>query len=143
MLKEILNENNISVYQLAKETGIAYSTLNDLVNHKVSIENCKAVTLYKLANRLKMTTDELYECCLDKIRIHANGLDSDGIVFVRNKTYWLSFIYQKKEIQKKLSKVNRISTFYVEEMAQWKIEDFLSEKRMEESWNAIYSYEKR
>lgn len=87
MLKELLEERNMSVYQLAKETGIAYSTLNDLVNHKVSIEKCKAATLYKMANVLNVTTDELYEACLQKTWIHVDGFDSDGVVSVKNKEY--------------------------------------------------------
>ena len=33
MLKDFLAEKGISIYHAAKESGISYSTLNDIVNH--------------------------------------------------------------------------------------------------------------
>ena len=42
MLKEYLQKNNISVYKLSKKSDVPYSTLNDLVNLKLPVENIRA-----------------------------------------------------------------------------------------------------
>ena len=61
MLKQILDERGISVYKLSQGTGIAYSTLNDLVIEKTDIQNTSAATLYRLAKYLDITMELLYE----------------------------------------------------------------------------------
>lgn len=38
MLKSYLSAKGISAYRLAKESHILYSTLNDLMNHKLLID---------------------------------------------------------------------------------------------------------
>ena len=48
MLKEYLKKKNKSIYALSKESGVAYSTLNDLANGKVDINQCKVSLLRAL-----------------------------------------------------------------------------------------------
>ena len=60
MLKDYLNEKKLSMYKVSKEGGIPYSTLNDLVNGRVEIENCKVSLLLQLANYLGLSLDEIY-----------------------------------------------------------------------------------
>lgn len=45
MLRDYLREHGRSIYALSKESGVAYSTLNDLVNGKVDIDHCKVSLL--------------------------------------------------------------------------------------------------
>lgn len=47
-LIDLLRNKQLSVYQCAKESQIPYTTLSDLVKGKTSLENCTAVTLYKI-----------------------------------------------------------------------------------------------
>lgn len=61
MLKDILNKRGISVYKLSKETGISYSTLNDVVIEKTDIKNVSANMLYRIAKYLNLTMEMLYE----------------------------------------------------------------------------------
>ena len=49
MLKTLLEERGISIYKLSKESRIPYSTLNDLVNHKLPIENMRCGQVRALA----------------------------------------------------------------------------------------------
>lgn len=60
MLKDYLNEKNLSMYKVSKEGGIPYSTLNDLVNGRVEIENCKVSLLLQLGTYLGLSLDEVY-----------------------------------------------------------------------------------
>ncbi len=61
MLKELLEERGISVYKLSKETGIAYSTINDIVIDKTDIKNVSSNMLYRLSKYLEMSMEQLYE----------------------------------------------------------------------------------
>lgn len=61
MLKDILDQRGISVYKLSKETGISYSTLNDVVIEKTDIKNISANMLYRIAKYLDLTMEMLYE----------------------------------------------------------------------------------
>lgn len=58
-IKEYLNENNISVREMSVITSISYSTLNDIVNNKVNLEECQYKTLKKIAVFLKVSIEEL------------------------------------------------------------------------------------
>lgn len=61
MFYQYLKEKNVSLYQMSKETGIPYKTLNDLKNCKTRIENCKSETLYKISQYFEVSMDELYK----------------------------------------------------------------------------------
>ena len=64
MLKEYLDKNKISIYQLSKSAQIPYSTLNDLVNKKMDGKNCSTGTIKKLAAALGMSMDQVLNCVL-------------------------------------------------------------------------------
>lgn len=143
MLKDILQEREISIYQLSKQTDISYSTLNDIVNNKISIENCRVIVLYKLSKALNLSMDELYSSCSNVIHIYIKENNIHGIITVKNKRYQLDFEYKNIPVHITLEKVNTITSFYINDIARWEIEDFVSEKEMEESWNEIYFNAKR
>ena len=50
MLKDVLDSKGLSVYKVAKDTNISYSTLNDIVIEKTDIK--------------KTSSELLYRCCL-------------------------------------------------------------------------------
>ena len=61
MLRAILHNKNISLYQLEKTSHISHATLNDIYNEKSNINNCSIVVMAKLASALSMDIDELYK----------------------------------------------------------------------------------
>ena len=61
MFKDYLKQKKISVYSLSHKAGISYSTLNDFVNEKVPVDQCRAGMIRKLAEALGITMDELYD----------------------------------------------------------------------------------
>jgi len=61
MLSELIKEKNISLYRLSKDTGIPYSTLNDIVIEKTDIQSVSARTLYRLAKYLDLSMETLYK----------------------------------------------------------------------------------
>lgn len=66
MINEVMKEKKITKYRLAKNSGIPYSTVNDICNGKTQIGNCTAETVYRLAKELKVPFDELMEYYCEK-----------------------------------------------------------------------------
>ena len=63
-LTNMLKERELSVYQCAKESGIPYTTLSDIIKGKTRIEKCTAETIYKLAKTLHVPMEALLADCL-------------------------------------------------------------------------------
>ena len=60
-VKNIMKKKNLSQYRLAKNSGIPYMTINDIINGKTSLEKCSAETVYKLAKELGISMEELLD----------------------------------------------------------------------------------
>lgn len=58
-LKKILQEQQMSMYQLSKSSQVPYSTISDLVNEKTKVMNSSVDVMMKISKALNMTLDEL------------------------------------------------------------------------------------
>lgn len=132
MLKDYLKAQNKSIYALAKESGVAYSTLNDLANGKVDINQCKVSLLRALSLALDLTLDEVISICSsEEIAMHTpQGIDVK--ISVKNKSYHVKFEYDEEIIDIELCKVREESSFYIDEIASWRTEEYIRAKRMDE-----------
>ncbi len=65
-IKAMLEEKNMSVYKLSKESTVPYATCNDIVNGKARLEKCSAETVYKIAQALNVTMESLLSSSLTK-----------------------------------------------------------------------------
>ena len=63
-LNELLAQKNISRYRLAKDSGVAQTTIMDICSGKAHIEKCSAETLYKIAKVLNVPMESLIESAL-------------------------------------------------------------------------------
>ena len=142
MLKEFLHQKNISIYKLAATTGIPYSTLNDIVNHKVDIANIRAGIVFKLADILDLSMDELYELCTNQITIFLEGYATKGTVNIKNKKYVLKFQYHNKEFTNELCPVKKEATMFIESIAQWQMEKMISDYEMEKMYELCVKAER-
>lgn len=84
MLKEHLKYSNISIYKLSKESGVPYSSVNDLVNNKVDINMLKYQTVKSLAHCLGYSSDQFYLLCTNNNYVFYENLYGH-ISFVENK----------------------------------------------------------
>lgn len=64
--KEKVSERGVSIYHLSKETGIPYTTLNELFNGKTDINKCGSETVYKLSLCFNCSVEELINPIKDK-----------------------------------------------------------------------------
>ena len=139
MLKTFLKNKKISMYKLSAESGVPYSTLNDLVNHKLPVENLKSGQLYSLSQSLGITMNELYKICMNTCLIHSDKFDSSAAVIVKHKTYYLSFNKNGKVYEEKILPVKHEATKYIEILAQWKLDEVLSHIAIEDAYETIHS----
>ena len=134
MLKEYLKSKDMSIYALAKDSGIPYSTLNDLANGKVAIEKCRVSVLKSLSDALGLSMDEMYEVCSGSERVIRNSYGVDVRMYVRAKYYYASFMYKEEPVELELCGVSEDSSFYIEEIARWRSEGYIRRRRIQEWW---------
>lgn len=142
MLKDYLKEQNISTYSLAKKIGMPYSTLNDLANGKVNVANCRVGFIKSLAEALNISMDDLYDICSTEKEINISKYNLPAHISVRNKKYYASFEYGGKSFEIPVCEVNEDSTMFINNFAEWDVEDFILEKELEDI-NEIYINAKR
>lgn len=58
-LNRYLLENDISMYRLSQESGIPYTTINDICSGKTHLSKCTGETLLKLARYLDLNIEDL------------------------------------------------------------------------------------
>ena len=65
-IQDALKQKNMSIYRLAKVSGVPYATVNDICNGKAQLEKCSAETIYRLAHALSISMEELLAPCFLK-----------------------------------------------------------------------------
>lgn len=60
-INEFLKEKGMTKYRLAVLSGVPHTTLNNICSGHARIEKCSAETLYKLAQVLQVTIEDLIE----------------------------------------------------------------------------------
>ena len=58
-IQDAMRQNHMSMYRLAKESAVPYTTLNDIVNGKTRLEKCSAETVYRLCRSLNVSMEDL------------------------------------------------------------------------------------
>ena len=58
-IMDVLKNKKVSMYRLAKQSNVPYTTINDLCSGKTSPEKCSAETIYKIARALEIPMEEL------------------------------------------------------------------------------------
>lgn len=143
MLKTFLRQNKISMYKLSQKSNVPYSTLNDLVNHKLPAANLKCGQLYALSDALGITMDELYQLCSYSCVVRSDKYNVPGTVTVKHKSYYLTFEKNGILYEDTILPVKQEATLVIQELAKWKLEERLSEIAMEEAYEAIYTKKAR
>lgn len=65
-INKLMENRKITKYRLAKESGIAYTTISDICNGKAKLEKCSAETIYRIAKAFGVSMESLIEPCLDE-----------------------------------------------------------------------------
>ena len=92
----------------------------------------KVSLLKRLSEYLSVTMDELYFICSEEELSYRNGYGCEYTINVRNKSYYVEFMYDSEPVEIELCKVNRDTTYYIDEIAGWRSEAYIRERRMAE-----------
>lgn len=65
-INELIENKNITQYRLAKESGIAYTTINDICSGRAQLAKCSAETIYRISRVLGVSMESLIEPYFDK-----------------------------------------------------------------------------
>lgn len=60
-INELMEKNKITKYRLAKNSGVPYTTVNDICSGKAQIKKCSAETIYRLAKELNVSMESIIE----------------------------------------------------------------------------------
>lgn len=138
MLKEYLQKNNISVYKLSKKSDVPYSTLNDLVNLKLPVENIRAGQLKSIADALDVEMDELYNLCIYRKKVFSERYNVYGDVLIRQKSFYIVFCQSGKKYTREVMPVKHESILYIDILAQWKLDEELSKLELEAAYESLH-----
>lgn len=71
-----LKERGVSVYALSKRSGVPYATCYNLAKGKSDIEECRVVTVRKIAAALGVSPSEIIDRTLSPLKRHNFIVDS-------------------------------------------------------------------
>lgn len=100
MLKDIIKDSGCSVYKVSKESGVPYTTCNEIVLEKKNIEDCSIKTIASLASYLNVPLESLFKS--KKQKISTSWLDAKDKqyifpIVVDNNNYDVSRIHPLKQ----------------------------------------------
>ena len=146
MLRAILHNKNISLYELEKTSSISHATLNDIYNERSNINNCTISIMSKLADALSMSIDDLYKTLsYDNLSLFA--YDSDFDLFKSNtlqhlkkadESSFITSVIESKEIENYFFKKKYLESLYLLSLV-----DYLSNKNsipLPKKYEQIKSY---
>lgn len=61
LINEQLEKRHITKYRLSKESGVPQATINDICSGKAELEKCSAGTLYRIAQVLGISIEDILE----------------------------------------------------------------------------------
>lgn len=133
MLKDYLSKNNITVYKLAKAIEEPYSTVNDLSNGKICIDDCRVNLLRKIAGYFNISLEEMYKECQNIHYLYSEKYSTHGVVEGKKKKYIISFDYDNTHHEVEFCKITEHSTMFIKEAALYEMEKMISQMELEKT----------
>lgn len=132
MLKDLLKERNISVYKLSAAIKEPYSSINDIVNRKVDIIDCKVGVFLKIADYLNLSLQELYEITHIDIHVFSQRYNTTAFVYVSGKKYHFRYSYHGLDFDVEQCKVTDNTTLFLEDIILMEMEKRITQQELEE-----------
>lgn len=79
-INELLVQQNISKYRLAKLSGLSQTTAMDICSGKISLLKCAAETLYRIAKTLNVSMESLLETAFNTVRSKEGNTSMQKII---------------------------------------------------------------
>lgn len=139
-LKQYIEENNLKISLVSKESGIPYSTVSELVNGKRTLNKCTADTVYSLAKYLGTSMEDLLVCENDNIFSNKFNLSQDQCRFLAKKK-WDESVYCGMRMEARAVTFPQTKTILdgVNVPAVC-LDDILAIRNMRDAWKVILDY---
>ena len=94
MLKEYLKIKKLSVYKLAELSNVPYTTLNELINGKKRIDDCKIKTIENIAKALNISIESLLQLLNNKNKVLSNSWQEN-----KDKVFYFPIVVENLNYQ--------------------------------------------
>ena len=122
-IKQYLEDNGISLYQVANNALVAYPTVFNIVNGKVDIFNCSLGVVKKIADALNLTIDELVTLCDKNHSFDLFRSEQYHLVYRIGEIEYVIELLEKKKIDYYWKLNMKVEAFYLLAML-----DYLSKR---------------
>lgn len=130
---KVLKESGLSMYGLAKYSGVPYTTINEIHNNKIDINRCESGTVFKLAACINASPEEIMNkiMYLDGIKGKYKGIE---YVWSTSDTSKLIFEYKGEEVVLDTEKQYNVKgrNRYYNMAAELMIKDYMEKMEWEE-----------
>ncbi len=119
-IREAFEERGLTIYKVSKDTGIPYTTLNDLANGRTDMANASVRTLSRLSAYLGLSMDEAYR------------------QFARRDFHLIKYPNLPKELEESIDALIK-AVDAGDELIDCELSQVLGDINMSESWGLIDS----
>lgn len=130
-IKEYIKEQNISAYSLSKSSGIAYSTVNYIVNGRTPIEKCELGTFVKLSEAMGLSVSDACRMFLYinpfPLMLHSDEYEVDGLISSKNGRLIVECDYDGKRLRKELVEAKYIYPGFEEDYGTMSLDNMITE----------------
>ena len=127
-IKDYISEKEISIKKLAENSGMPYSTVNDIINGKNDIDRVSVKNALSLAKACGVSFDYFYKLCKEDVIPQTKY----GKIIIRNKKYYLEKRIKNNTLRFYLCNVNPSNRQFIPYMAKWAVRkyyDSMAEER--------------
>ncbi len=136
--KQYLKSRNIKSSYISRNSGIPYTTVSEIINGKTEIDRVQIGTGLKIAEVCGISFGNFYNMCKEQ---STSFRVRNGIVTVRNKSWYLDYDINGKSGNIRLCKINMTNSRFVREMAEWTIQDIILEEKQKKDIAEVEAWE--
>ncbi len=94
MIREYLEKRNLSIYRLSEMSEVPYTTINELVNKKKQICDCKIKTIENIAKALNISIETLLNLLQGERKFISNSWENN-----RDKKFYFPIIVENENYE--------------------------------------------
>lgn len=141
---QVLKRSGLSMYAVSRMSGVPYTTVNEIHNKKIDINQCASGTLFRLASALNVKPDEI----INPIR-YMDGTTGryQGITYTwsYDNGSQITFQYDGKQVTLNTGRDYNIpgrNRIY-NQCAEWMIQDYIDEEKWQKEAERILAGRKQ
>ena len=141
-LREYCKTNRISITQISHDTGIPYSTVNDIINGRIELNRVSYGHVKRIAGALDLTLSQMEKlsCTIEdgtgkESTQEETDMSRPWKIIIRNKSYYMQTGFDADAKAERLCKVTPLNTEFVQYMAERRWKEAERMKRLEAVWN--------